>query len=69
VLPSVISVFFLSSSVVMMYMQETGAEAPRIQVDASSMAALNYRDAADLLSRHPANAGPQPRRPIDRDDF
>jgi NADH-quinone oxidoreductase subunit N len=40
VLTSVISVFFYLRVVVMMYMQEPGAETPRVHVNAVSMAAL-----------------------------
>ena len=40
VLTSVISVFFYLRVVVMMYMQERGTDAPRVHVDAISMAAL-----------------------------
>jgi len=46
VLTSVISVFFYLRVVVMMYMQEPGAEAPRIHVSAISMAALSLSIAA-----------------------
>ena len=46
VLTSVISVFFYLRVVVMMYMQERGTEAPRIQVNAVSMTALTIAIAA-----------------------
>jgi NADH-quinone oxidoreductase subunit N len=46
VLTSVISVFFYLRVVVMMYMQEPGAETPRFHVNAVSMAALTVAIAA-----------------------
>ena len=46
VLTSVISVFFYLRVVVMMYMQERSADAPRIHVNAISMAALTVSIAA-----------------------
>ena len=69
VLTSVVSVFFYLRVVVMMYMPERGAEAPPRPRDRRQHGRADRRDRRHLLPRHPADAGPRPRRPVHRHDL